>query len=136
MSNSINLINSQTQKDFSLHSNQVNKSIKYQANSHLQYCQMLSITVQLHLGQRHNDQHLSNQFSKKTLRLIKEITHKIYYYMSTSHSILHYTTVKINTNIYDNNIQDNHQDNINKYVKNNHHHSLHNIFNDFKYIYQ
>ena len=30
--------------------------------------------------------------------------------MSTSHSILHYTRIKINTKIYANNIQDNHQD--------------------------
>ena len=31
-------------------------------------------------------------------------------YMSTSHSILHYTSVKINTKIYVNNIEDNYQE--------------------------
>ena len=52
--------------------------------------------------------------------------------MLTSHSILHFTIVKINTKIYANNIQDNNQD----ICQDNHHHNLHNIFNDFKDIYQ
>ena len=50
----------------------------------------------------------------------KSLTRSITY-MSTSHSILHYTIVNINTKIYANNIQDNHQylylDRINIYVK-------------------
>ena len=37
--------------------------------------------------------------------------------MSTSHSILHYTTIKINTKIYANNIQDNHQDLYQDHIK-------------------
>ena len=49
-------------------------------------------------------------WSKKSLTI--SIT-----YMSTSHSILHYTTVKTNTKIYANNIQDNHQDPIKIYSK-------------------
>ena len=36
------------------------KSNKYQANSHLQYCQRLSLTVKQHLGKRYNDKHFSN----------------------------------------------------------------------------
>ena len=37
--------------------------------------------------------------------------------MSTSHSILHYTTIEINTKVYANNIQDNHQDLYQDHIK-------------------
>ena len=82
-------------------------------------------------------------FQRKHIGWSKKSLTRSIAYMSTSHLILHYTTVKINTKsmptiskiIIKINIKitsRSHQD----IFQDNHHHSLHNIFNDFKYIYK
>ena len=55
-------------------------------------------------------------FQRKHLGLSNKSLTRSITCMSTSYSILHYTTVKINSKIYANNIQDNHQDHVNIYA--------------------
>ena len=83
------------EKKGSLHSNQVNKSKKYQENSHLQYCQRLSLKINNSQAPlRSKTQSINtcqDSFQRKHVGLLKKSLTISITYMSASHSILHYT---------------------------------------------